>query len=434
MADLHVDVHHITRVEGHGNIVVDVAGGRLERCDLEIVETPRFFEAMLRGRSCMEASHITSRICGICAVGHATTSLLATEAALGVIPSEQTQLLRKLNFHGEILDSHILHVYMLVAPDFFGVGSVFPLASQYPEVVLRALRMKKLAGDLCAAVGGRHTHPIALTVGGFKHLPTNAELQKLRARLEAIQEDVDATVELFQSLKMPDFERETEYIALRQPDEYAFIGGTITSTNGFALPVSAYRDVTNETLVRHSTAKHARHQRESYMVGALARFNANHDKLHPRAQDAAAALGLRPLCTNPYMNSVAQVVEIVHCVEDAIMLADKLLERGVQPEPPPNVEMRAGEGVGACEVPRGTLYHHYRIGDDGRITGANCIIPTGQNLANIEADLRALVPAILDRSQDDVRLALEMLVRAYDPCISCSTHILNVEFVGAHER
>jgi coenzyme F420-reducing hydrogenase alpha subunit len=164
------------------------------------------------------------------------------------------------------------------------------------------------------------------------------------------------------------------------------------------------------------------------MVGALARFNVNHDKLHPRAQAAAEALGLRPICTNPYMNSVAQVVEIVHCVEDAIALTDQLLERGIQPEPPPVVEVRAGEGVGACEVPRGTLYHHYWIGDDGRITGANCIIPTGQNLANIEADMRALVPSILDRTHDEVRLALEMLVRAYDPCISCSTHMLKVSF------
>ncbi len=428
MPTLQVDVHHITRVEGHGNIVVDVENGDLKRCELQVVETPRFFEAMLRGRPYSEASHITSRICGICAVGHATTSLQATEAALGVVPSDQTQRLRKLNFHGEILDSHILHVYMLVAPDFFGVGSVFPLATSHPELVLRALRMKKLAGDLCATIGGRHTHPLALTVGGFTHLPTADQLEQLRTRLEAVRQDVDATVELFQSLKLPVFERETEYIALRQPDEYAFIGGTITTTDGFEMPISAYRQVTNEFLVPHSTAKHTRHHRESYMVGALARFNLNHDKLHPRAQAAATALGLKPICTNPYMNSVAQVVEIVHCVEDAITLIDTLLERGIAPEAPPVIEARAGEGVGACEVPRGTLYHHYQIGDDGRITAANCIIPTNQNLANIEADMRALVPRILGRSPDDIRLALEMLVRAYDPCISCSTHMLDVRF------
>src|SRR3990172_10351089 len=156
-----IDVHYITRVEGHGNIVVELNNGTVKDCRFEVVETPRFFESMLRGRPYSEASHITSRICGICSTGHATASLRDTEKALRVEPSEQTQLLRKLVFHGEILDSHILHAYMLVAPDFLGVGSVIPLATTHREVVLRALRMKKLAGDLCAVINGRHTHPIA---------------------------------------------------------------------------------------------------------------------------------------------------------------------------------------------------------------------------------------------------------------------------------
>ena len=428
MSDVHVEVHHITRVEGHGNILIDVAGGRLERCELEIIETPRFFEPMLRGRPYQEASHLTSRICGICSVGHATTSLQATEAALGIVPSEQTQRLRQINFFGEILDSHVLHAYMLAAPDFLGAGSVFPLARTHPDVVLRALRLKKLAGDLCAAIGGRHTHPITLTVGGFTQLPQARDLAALRARLEAARPDVEATVALFQSLSLPAFERETEYVALHRPDEYAFMGGEIASSDGLRLPLARYRELTNEFQSPHSTAKHARHQRGAYMVGALARYNLNHAQLHPRAQAAAAALGLRPGCTNPYMITVAQVVEIVHCVETAIEHLDQLLARGLTPEAPPQFELQPGEGVGACEVPRGTLFHHYRIGGDGNIIWANCIIPTGQNLGNIEADLRALVPQILDRPQDDIRLQLEMLVRAYDPCISCSTHLLEVQF------
>jgi sulfhydrogenase subunit alpha len=183
--DVNVNVHHLTRVEGHGNIVVDVKNGELVKCDLEIVEAPRFFEAMLRGRPYQEASHITSRICGICSVGHATASLRATENALGVEISEQTELLRKLLFHGEMIDSHVLHVYMLVAPDFFGVGSVLPLAASHPEVVKRALRIKKLSGDLCAMIAGRHTHPIAMAVGGFTHLPTVTELLAMKERLIA---------------------------------------------------------------------------------------------------------------------------------------------------------------------------------------------------------------------------------------------------------
>jgi sulfhydrogenase subunit alpha len=428
MANVQVEVHHLTRVEGHGNIVVDVAGGRLERCDLEIIETPRFFEPMLRGRPYTEASHLTSRICGICSVGHATTSLQATEAALGVVPSEQTRRLRQINFFGEIMDSHVLHTYMLVAPDLVGAGSVFPLARTHPEVVLRALRLKKLAGDLCAVIGGRHTHPLTLAVGGFTHLPQPRELEALRAQLEAARPDLEATVALYQSLSLPAFERETEYVALHQPDEYAFIGGEIRTSDGFTLPLTDYRQLTNEFYSEHSTAKHARHHRDAYMVGALARFNLNYDQLHPRAQAAAAALGLKPICINPYMISVAQVVEIVHCVETAIVHIDRLLAAGLKEEEPPQIQVRAGEGVGACEVPRGTLFHHYRIDDEGKVAWANCIIPTGQNLANIEADMRALVPQIMALPQDDIRLRLEMLVRAYDPCISCSTHMLEVAF------
>jgi sulfhydrogenase subunit alpha len=429
--NIKVNVHHVTRVEGHGNVVVDVRDGTLERCELEIVETPRFFEAMLRGRPYYQASHITSRICGICAIGHATASLRASERALDVTPSEQTVLLRKLAFHGEMLDSHILHTYMLIAPDFLNVGSVIPLATSHPDVVKRALRMKKFSGDLCKAIVGRHTHPIAMTVGGFTYYPGREELEELRERAEALIPDVDATVELFGTLPWPAFERETEYVALVQPDEYGFIDGMIGSTDGYTLPVDEYRTVTNERLSPHATAKHCAFNRESYMVGALARFNLKHEQLHPRAESAAEHLGLEAPCYRPFMNSAAQVVEIVHCLDDAIKLLDTLLKRGVQWEQSAPVTLRPGaRGVGACDVPRGILFHEYQIGENGLIEEANCIIPTGQNLGNIDRDMRALVPTLLTEPEDQIRHKMEMLVRAYDPCISCSTHFLNVEFTG----
>ena len=423
-----IDIHHITRVEGHGNIVVDVVNGELKQCELQVTETPRFFEAMLRGRPYREASQITSRICGICAVGHATTSLRAAERALGVELSEQTKLLRRLNFLGEILDSHVLHAYMLVAPDFLHVGSVIPLAKTAPEVVLRALRLKKLAGDICKVVSGRHTHPISMTVGGFSHFPTTAELYELREQFLNLWPDVEETVALFQTLPFPQFERETEYIALRNEESYGFIDGIIKSSDGGEWPLGQYRSVTNEQILPHSSAKHCYNQRDSYMVGALARFNINHDLLHARAKAAAATLGLKPGCVNPYMNTAAQVVEIAHTFVEGANLLDELLKHEIAWEEPAPPTRLSGEGVGACEVPRGILFHHYII-VNGIITGANCIIPTNQNVANIEADMRKLVPAIMDQPQDEVARQLEMLVRAYDPCISCSTHILNVEFV-----
>ena len=425
--DLNINVHHLTRVEGHGNIVVDVKNGELKKAELEIVESPRFFESLLRGRPWEEAPYITARICGICAVGHAQASINALEDALGVVPSEQTIKLRKLLFNAETMQSHWLHAFFLAAPDFFGAGSALELVGDKPEVVKMALRLKRLANDLGDMIAGRKVHPITMKVNGFTTLPSREDMQDIRKRLVEAREDMETTMNLLQGVAIPDFERATEYVALHLEDEYAWIDGGIRTTDGFDYDVHDYRAVTNEKVVPHSSAKHCSHNRDSYMVGALARFNVNHELLRPEAQAVARELGLQAPCTNPFMNTVAQVVETVHCLEDSIELLDGFLAEGLRREPR-GVEFRPGTGVGAAEVPRGVLFHEYEIDDTGHIARANCIIPTGQNLANIDADLRALVPQVMDRSKAEITLALEMLVRAYDPCISCSTHLLNVEF------
>lgn len=429
-ANISVDVHHITRVEGHGNIRINVKEGILEECRLEVVESPRFFEAMLRGRPYYEAHHISCRICGICSVGHTCASLQASEAAMGVAVSDQTTLLRKIALHGETLQSHVLHAYYLAAPDLFGVGSVLPLAATHLPVVQRALRLKKLANDFCAVITGRHVHPISMAVGGFTNTPDMNKLKEVHQRLIASREDFRETVELFKAVrdKIPAFERATEYIALKRDDEYAFLNGDIVSSDAGRTTSDHYREMTNEYIVAHSSAKHTKVNRDSFMVGALARFNNNHDQLRPEAKKAAQELGLAAPCHNPFMITVAQVVECIHCLEDVIELIDEALRRGLRREPI-TVVPRAGQGVGATEVPRGVLYHDYTYNDHGLIEKANCIIPTGQNLANIENDMRALIPQVLDKDPAEIRLLSEMLVRAYDPCISCSAHFLTVEIV-----
>jgi sulfhydrogenase subunit alpha len=428
MKKINVNVDHLTRVEGHGNIVVNVKEGKIEECKWEVVEAPRFFEAFVRGRSYLELSHITSRICGICSVGHTLASLKATEAALGVQISEQTRLLRRILIQGENLQSHVLHVYFLAAPDFVGAPSVFPLVKTHPDVVLRALRMKKLANDLCDVFGGRTVHPITPTVNGFTKLPEMKEVKEMRKRLAEAGPDLEATLELFKSLKIPDFKRETEYISLKSKEDYALYDGVIASTDAGTTPVVNYRNWTNEYLVPQSTAKYSKNVRDSYMVGALARFNNNSAQLSPGARKAAAELGLKAPCYNPFMNNVAQVVEVVHAVEEAGRLIDELMDKGWKEEDR-RVLIKAGRGVGSVDVPRGILFHDYTYDKNGICVEANCIIPTNQNHANIQKDMEALLPQVLDRPQEEIRLSLEMLVRAYDPCISCSTHLLKVEFV-----
>jgi len=426
--DLNIDVRYLTRVEGHGNIVVNVKKGEVEDIRFEVVEAPRFFEAMLRGRRYDEAPVITCRICGICSVAHTTASLKAVESALGIEPSEQTLLLRKLNLNAEMLESHILHVYFLAAPDLFGAKSVFPLIKTHKDVVLRGMKLKGLSMDLCAVVAGNHTHLSSMEINGFASLPSEEDLAGIRERLVDARGDMEATVKLFSELKWPDFERETEYISLKKPGEYAFYDGDIYSSAGVMKSPAEYREMTNEFVVPHSTAKRTKHLRESYMVGALARFNNNYDELRDAAKEAAERMGLKAPCYNPFMNNVAQIVESVHCLEDSISIIDKLLERGIKEEDT-SFGFSPGTGVGAVEAPRGVLYHEYTVGEDGLITNANCVIPTNQNTGNIEYDMRALVPQILDRPKEEVTLTLEMLVRAYDPCISCSTHFLKVRFV-----
>jgi coenzyme F420-reducing hydrogenase alpha subunit len=425
--DLNINVQHVTRVEGHGNIVLNTQNGRIEKLLWEVVESPRLFEVMLRGRSYDDVAHIASRICGICSISHTTASLQATEAAFGVQPSEQTLLLRRLLYNAEMMESHVLHVLFLAAPDFLGAESVFPLVATHQDVVLLAMRMKKLAYNLAEILAGRKTHPLSCIVGGFAKLPDPRALADIKPRLEAMLQELDTVVEIFQTLNIPDFQRETEYIALEDPWEYAFIRGQIASSDTGMVPVERYLEITNEFCVPHSTAKFTRHRRDSYMVGALARFNINHDLLLPSAKRAAQALGLTAPCHNPFMITAAQLVETFHVVEDSISLIDRILARGLEPEEV-EIKVKAGRGIAAVEAPRGILFHDYTYDENGICTRANCIIPTNQNHNNIQKDMEALVPQIIERPEAEIQLTLEMLVRAYDPCISCSTHLLKVNF------
>jgi sulfhydrogenase subunit alpha len=429
--DLNIDIHHVTRVEGHGNIIVNSKNGDLKEVKWEVPESPRFFEAMLVGRSWREASHITSRICGICSAGHTLASLKATEDAFGITVSRQTWLLRKLLSYGEFIQSHILHLCFLVLPDLMGVESVIPLADTHPDAVNIALRMKKLGNDIADVVGGRAVHPITPCVGGFTKIPTAKELSTLRSKLADSMGDVIIVKDLVKSLaaKLPDFKRETEFISLAWKKEYPWIDGDIKSSDAGTISYKDYLKYAQEFIIPQSTAKWAKNKRSTYFVGALARFNNNYDQLTETAKKVASEFGLKPGNSNPFMNNVAQLVETVHCVEDAIKTIDELVKSGLKEE---NLKInpKEGRGIGAIEVPRGILFHDYSYNEEGFVTKANLVIPTNQNHANIEDDMKKWVPEMMkkDLPQDKIAHNLETLVRAYDPCVSCSTHMLVVKF------
>jgi len=431
MADINIHVEHLTRVEGHGNIVLNARDGTIDKVQWQVPEAPRMFESFVRGRPYTELSHITSRICGICSIGHSLASLKATEAAMGIGLSEQTQILRRLASHAENMQSHILHVGYLVAPDLLGVGSVFPLIETHPDVVLKIVGLHRLSNEMSNLLCGRTVHPISMIPGGFSWIASEKQFKDLRQKLvDAVEPTVDvAEIVLSLAGTIPNFSRETEYIALVSDDEYAIYDGDIGSTDTGRHPVEDYKSITNEFVVPHSTAKYTKHARDSYMVGALARFNLNSEQLSPMAKAWAGKFGLQAPNYNTFMNTVAQLVEFVHSIEDSIAQIDKLLERGLDRAERPKYEVRAGQGVGAVDVPRGILFHDYTYNDKGICTKANCIIPTNQNHNNIQKDMEALAPTLLNKPEKEIELNLEMLVRAYDPCISCSTHYLDVKFV-----
>jgi coenzyme F420-reducing hydrogenase alpha subunit len=439
--DVKVDVQYLTRVEGHGSIVVDVKDGTMTKCEFQVIESPRFFESMLVGRSIWEAQHITSRICGICACGHTLASIKAAEAALQVAPSQETVMLRKLLLHTEQLDSHILHIYVLIAPDLLGVKSIVPLIKTHRPVIEMALRMKRMSDYAGEVLAGRHIHPISYVVGGLTQLPSREGLEKLYEMMLESRKDGLETVKIIKTLKFPEFERPTQYLSLSSNEEYAMYDGDLVVNNGQRTKVKDYKSLLTETVNDYSKAKIATINNKSYAVGALARFNNNYNLLNKPAKAVAQELGLKAPVHNPYLNTAAQLVEWVHCLEESITILKKILKDGLDEKKvvvnswPKRSEVAAKKyipytGAGAVEVPRGSLFHEYTIDDTGHITHSNCVIPTNQNIGNLEDDMRKIVPEMVGRlSEADITLKLEMLARAYDPCISCATHLLDVKFV-----
>ncbi len=426
--DHHIEIHEITRVEGHGNIVIDVKKGAVREVRLEIIESPRFFEAIVRGRHYREVPHIISRICGICSASHTCASLKAVESALGIGISRRTRLLRELTLCAETIQSHTLHLYFLVLPDMMGTHSVLPVLRDNPSLIEPGLKLKSLANYISTTLNGRPVHPISLVPGGTLHVPEKRELLDVKERLKEAVELIHTVWETFRGFSTPGFEKPREFISLRQKTGYSLYDGTpFSSTDGF-IEKEHYASWLEEYVVTHSTAKHARTPRGTYMVGALARLNNNHRRLKPLAKGLLKDAPFSIPCHIPFMNNLAQVIECMHLAEYAMELIDMLLDTGLKKDPPRR-PTRCGRGTGIVEAPRGILYHSYTINSEGFVESANCIIPTAQNLRSIEDDLRGLVPELLPCGREELIKGVEGLVRAYDPCISCSTHIMDVELV-----
>jgi sulfhydrogenase subunit alpha len=422
-----IRTEYLARVEGEGGMLVRIAGGQVEEVKLDIYEPPRFFEAFLRGRAFTEAPDITARICGICPVAYQMSAVQAMEQACGVEVTGQLRALRRLLYCGEWLESHALHVFMLHAPDFLGYESAIELARDQPELVTKALALKKTGNELMTVVGGREVHPINVRVGGWYRTPRKRELAPLVEKLERAREIALEAVRLTSTFEFPDYEQDYELVALDHPDEYPIDRGRIVSNRGIDLDVSDYETTFAEEHVEWSNALHSHViGRGSYLCGPLARYALSADRLSPLAREIAAEVGLDPGERNPFRSIVVRCVELVYAADEALRL---IAEYDEPDAPSVVVEPRAGVGHGCTEAPRGILYHRYELDDDGVILTAKIVPPTSQNQGAIEDDLRGVVQRSQELPDEQLALLCEQTIRNYDPCISCATHFLTLNVI-----
>ncbi len=427
-----IEVSHLARVEGHGGIVVELDGREVSRVEFKVFEGTRLIEALLAGRGHHDVAPTVSRICAICSVSHALTSLKATEAAYGIVPSAQTDRLRDLLSRGESIESHALHIFVLALPDYLGFPSAVAMAAEHGDAVRMGLRLKKLGNTIQETLGGRAIHPVNAVIGGFGALPATRDLSLLRDALLPALDDCERTIEIMAGLPADRFvDAPTAFAALRSEGGYGYYRGDTIELRGpdtratFAAP--DYRRLTGETVVPHSAAKHSRYAGRPFMVGSLARLAINADQLGPRALAAAARLGLQPPYRNPMDNNRAQAVELLHDVETALATVDDLLRTGLVAEQPAPVSPRAGTGTAITEAPRGLLVHSYTYDEEGHVVHADVVTPTAMNAASIEEHFRAAVAGAGEG--DDLGRMLSMIARAYDPCISCSVHVVQKRHV-----
>jgi sulfhydrogenase subunit alpha len=419
-----LQVDTLSRVEGEGAMHVRVSDGEVADVQLRIFEPPRFFEAFLRGRAWTEPPDITARICGICPVAYQMSSCLAIEDACGVTVSDEIRALRRLLYCGEWIESHALHVFLLHAPDFLGYQGAIDMARDHPTVVEQGLRLKKAGNALMTVVGGRSIHPVNVRVGGFYRFPTGAELGALRPALLRARDDALDTATLVAGFDYPDFEQPYEYVAMRSTAGYPLEAGTVVSSSGLDFPAQRFTDHVQEEHVERSNALHAHlADGSAYVVGPLARYSLNRERLSPLALQAADAAGLGPVCRNPFRSIAVRAVELVYACDEALRLIDAW--EGTS-RPYVDVPPRAGTGHGVTEAPRGLLYHRYTLDQRGTIRDAVIVPPTSQNQPSIEADLRDYVQARLDLAHDELTRQCEQAIRNYDPCISCATHFLDL--------
>lgn len=428
MHSFDITMEDISKIEGHTDLDIKVRNDKVEYVHLKISENKRFFTQAIRGKPAISVPYLMSRICGTCSIAHLLCCIKAIEAALDIEVTEQTVLLRKLAMYGLYLRDHALHLYMFSLPDVFGKDSILDFDENDPKEgkLLRQCFEVKAAGNaLSTLVAGKAVHASFPCVGGFIKIPKKEEVRPVIEKISGVREAVLDLIEIFQEEKF-DFSRNTDYVCLRNSDFNFYSGGNICSSKGLCTPWQKYGDYLKHVVIPYSQASGYEFEGGTYMIGALARINNNEDQLHEKTkEDAKQALEIFPT-TNVFYNNLAQAIEMLHSVDASVEMLEQM---ELKNERPVTKMQKQGKGVGVVEAPRGILYYAVDIGRDGKITHGDIVVPSGQNQINMELDIKELVEEHLDWPKEQLQFEIEKLIRAYDPCMSCASHFLRINWL-----
>lgn len=421
-----IKVDYLSRVEGEGGIVIEIKNDKSVRLRVNIFEAPRFFESFLRGRPYSDVMDFTARICGICPVAYQMSSVHAIEKIFNIEVEKPIQQLRRLLYCGEWIESHALHIYFLNGPDFYNIESAWA-SKEYLPIAKRGLYFKKLGNEILTILGGRSVHPVSVRVGGFYKIPDKKSLSELLSELKKAYEESLKEIKWAASLRFNNNSWDTEYVSLIHKNEYPMNYGNVASNRGLNINMEKFIESVQEYQVEYSTALHAGLKRDSsanpYVVGPLSRLNLNYERLPLEIKDAIKDSGISLPITNTDMSIIARVAEMSYAFYEAI----RIISEYEEPDKPfINFEVTDGEAVWITEAPRGILIHRYELDKTGHVKNCTIIPPTSQNFAHIEADMYRFIQNNIDKSEDFLKKECEKIIRSYDPCISCSVHVLKI--------
>ncbi len=427
-----ITIENVTKIEGSAGLAVKIENDTVTDLKFIVQDYRRFYTEAVVGKPIIAVPAFLSRICGTCSVAHLFASLEAVERSQGIELSEQSKLLRRLAYDGLMIRDHALHLYFFVLPDILGLDSILEIPDDDADIghvlLHDSFDIKRLGTDITNVVIGAAIHAPWPTVGGFLRNPDPTKFPELVTRLEAIRPQVLRGIKTFFEAK-DSLVRNSDYMYLRNDRQYDFLEGELRISDGRRFYEKEFKNFLEQVVIPYSQAEGYKlaQTHEDYLVGALARMNFNKDLLNSRtAADAGEYLTVFP-SENIYHNNLAQAVEVLQCVDDAI---DILKSIQINPEEKPvRKPWQAGEGVGVVEAPRGVLYHMAKVNDKGMIEGYEVIVPTAQNQITIENDLKKYFNENIGQSEEELHHAAEVIIRAYDPCMSCATNFLKIDWI-----